>query len=287
MPIVPEAVRQQMSSAALKPIGWSLNMVARFDQELAGDWALHLFSHPRSRKSSIHAQEVLESAEQIRHRLDSVDLEVQLFRWPGSGPVVFLAHGWESNTSRWLPLIQALRSFDFQVIGLDAPAHGFSGGKEFNVVLYTQVLSELLDRYRPDIFIGHSAGGMAGVYHIHLEKKAPFHKLILMSVPYELEDLMNTFRQIVGMNDLVFDGLKASFEEHFGFSMAAFSMPEFVKDIDIPGLIIHDKDDSIAPYHGSRIVHKNWAQSAFYGTEQLGHSLPGEEVVAAVLDYLK
>lgn len=275
-----------MSSAALKPIGWTLNTLARFNPELAGDWALHLFSHPRSRKSSTHALEVLTSAEQIRHRLEKLELDVHLFHWPGTGPTVLLAHGWESNTSRWLPLIQALRRRNYRIIGLDAPAHGLSGGKIFNVVLYTQVLSELLTHYQPEIFIGHSAGGMAGVYHWHLRKAAPFGKLVLMSVPYELEDLMDTFRQIVGMNDQVFDGLKASFKTHFGFPMSAFSMPEFVKDLQVPGLIIHDKQDSIAPFHGSLVIHQNWPGSTFYATEQLGHSLPGTEVVEVVIDYL-
>lgn len=275
-----------MSSAALKPIGWSLNTVARFNPELAGDWALRLFSHPRSRKSSTHAHELLQSAERRRHRLHDLELEMQLFLWPGSGPTVLLVHGWESNTSRWLPLIRVLRQKNFRIIGLDAPAHGFSEGKQFNVVLYTQVLSEILNHHQPDIFIGHSAGGMAGAYHLYLKKEAPFGKMILLSVPYELEDLMNTFRQIVGMNELVFDGLKSSFETSFGFPMSDFSIPKFLQDIQMPGLIIHDKHDSIAPFQGGQVIHEAWSESTFYATEQLGHSLPGSQVIEVVMDYL-
>lgn len=275
-----------MSSAALKPIGWSLNTLARFDPKMAGDWALHLFSHPRSRKSSTHTDELLTGAELHRYPIPDLDLEVQLFVWPGSGPTVLLAHGWESNTSRWLPLIRALRQHNFQVVGLDAPAHGFSEGRQFNVMIYTQVLREVMTIYRPDIFIGHSAGGMAGIYYWYLEKKAPFHRLILLSVPYELEDLMDTFRQIVGMNDLVFEGLKASFHATYGFPMSTFSMPKFLEEVSIPGLIIHDKHDSIAPFHGGLVMHQAWSGSDFYATEQLGHSLPGIEVIEVVMDYL-
>lgn len=287
MPVFHEAVREQMSSAALKPIGWSMNAVARVSPGLAGKMALRLFSHPRSRKSSTHHPEVLETAERTQyHYPDSAQI-VTLFRWPGTGPTVFLAHGWESNTSRWLPLIQKLRAAGFQIIGVDAPGHGFTEGQTFNVPLYARVMQEAFRLYPPDFFIGHSAGGMAGVYHLAKEDPLAFKAAVLMAVPYELEDLMNTFRKIVGMNELVFDGLKEAFDEQFGFPMSAFSIPTFARNLQLPGLIIHDRADTIAPYDGSLEIHRNWSGSILHTTEGLGHSLPGAAVVEAVVQYLE
>lgn len=286
MPVFPEAVRRQMSSIALKSIGWSLNVMAQISPPYAGEQALKLFTRPRSRKSNTHHPEVLDSSERIRFFIEELDLVITGFRWPGTGPTVFLAHGWESNTSRWLPLIRALRAMNYQIIGVDAPAHGFSEGSAFNVPMYTRVLQRIFENYPPDIFIGHSAGGMAGVYHLTLEKQPAFQQLILLAVPYELEDLMDTFRRLVGMNDRVFIELKAAFEAHFGFPMSAFSIQQFVKEVQVPGIIIHDKDDTIAPYAGGVAIHRNWMGSKLYTTDGLGHSLPGDQVVDTVVNYL-
>jgi pimeloyl-ACP methyl ester carboxylesterase len=249
--------------------------------------ALRLFSRPRSHKSNTHHPEILQTAEQVRYRYPAGDHLIHLFHWPGEGPTVYLAHGWESNTSRWLSLIQALRIAGYQIIGVDAPGHGFSEGKEFNVPLYASVMQEAFQRFPPDFFIGHSAGGMAGIYHLSTEEAKAFRAIIVLAVPFELEDLMDTFRQIVGMNDLVFEGLKEAFEIRFGFPMSAFSIPQFAKTLEVPGLIVHDRDDTIAPYTGSLEVHRNWSGSSLFTTEGLGHSLPGDEVVDRVLAYLR
>ena len=286
MPVFPEAVREQLSSAALKSIGWSMNAVARVAPTLAGQMALRLFSRPRSHKSSTHHPEILASAEQIRYPHPGSDHLINLFRWPGTGPTVYLAHGWESNTSRWWSLIQELRAGGYQIVGVDAPAHGFSEGQEFNVPLYARAMEEAFQRFPPDYFIGHSAGGMAGIYHLATKDARAFRSIIVLAVPFELEDLMNTFRQIVGMNDLVFDGLKEAFEVRFGFPMSAFSIPRYAKELVVPGLIVHDRDDTIAPYTGSLEVHSNWSGSSLFTTEGLGHSLPGVGVVNRVVTYL-
>lgn len=283
----PEAVREKLSSRALKTIGWSLNTLARMSQPTAGKWALRLFTRPRARITGIHDPEVLRTARQSRYNLRSYDLDINVFHWEGSGPLVLLAHGWESNSSRWWPIIRALRELDFRIISIDAPAHGLSGGKEFNVVMYAAVLREMFEQYQPEVFIGHSAGGMAGVYLLFQEHNLPLQQMVLLAVPYELEQLMDTFRQIVGMNDLVFDGLKDAFANYFGFPMSTFSIHKFVRDLRVPGLIVHDQADTIAPYSGGLAIHQNWPGSRLVSTYGLGHSLPGTEVVDAVVSYLQ
>ncbi|PHN05331.1 alpha/beta fold hydrolase [Flavilitoribacter nigricans] len=287
MPVFPEAVREQLSSAALKSIGWSLNTVARISPPMAGELALKLFSRPRSSKSSTHHPEILDTAELIYYPTPDGQDQVSLFHWPGDGPTVFLAHGWESNTSRWQLLIRGLRDTGFRIIGVDAPAHGYSGGAVFNVPLYAGVFQEAFQRFPPDIFIGHSAGAMAGIYHLAKKDPGAFRSMVVMAVPYELEDLMNTFRKIVGMNELVFTGLKDAFNQHFGFPMSDFSIPKFARELQLPGLIVHDRDDTIAPYAGSLEIHRNWSGSSLFSTSGLGHSLPGDGVVREVMQYLE
>lgn len=281
----PERVRQALSTVALKSIGAFLNFYSRFSFSGAGRLAFLLFSHPRSRMSRDHHAELLSTAR--RHKKTVRDIDIHLFHWPGDGPHVFMAHGWESNASRWMPLIRALRQRGYRITAIDAPAHGYSGSRRFSVLLYAQVLKEIFEEYSPDIFVGHSAGGMAGVYCLQ-EKPLPcLRQMVLMAVPNELDQLMDTFRRIVGMNDRVFDGLRYSFRKRFGVPMTAFSIAKFIQDLSLPGLIIHDRDDTIAPFEGGRDIHRNWHKAQFVETEGLGHSLPGESVVEAVVQYLE
>ena len=52
------------------------------------------------------------------------------YRWLGKKETILLAHGWESNSFRWKDLIVKLdTALDYNVIALDAPAHGRSSGE--------------------------------------------------------------------------------------------------------------------------------------------------------------
>ena len=66
------------------------------------------------------------------------------------------------------------------IIAIDAPAHGLSTGKEFNVPLYTEFLEIAVNKYKPHILIGHSIGGAACVYHQVKYPNTIIKKLILL-----------------------------------------------------------------------------------------------------------
>ena len=54
----------------------------------------------------------------------------------------------------------------------------------------------------------------------------------------------------------------------------------------MPGLIIHDVDDELAPIQGAEEIYQNWENSCLIITEGLGHSIPGIEVVELITEYL-
>jgi pimeloyl-ACP methyl ester carboxylesterase len=69
--------------------------------------------------------------------------------------------------------------------------------------------------------------------------------------------------------------------------MSDFSIPKYVRELQLPGLIVHDREDTIAPYAGSLEIHRNWPASRLVTTSGLGHSLPGASVVQTVMDYIR
>ena len=50
------------------------------------------------------------------------------------------------------------------IVALDAPAHGTSGSKIFNAVLYSKFIEVVCKEFKPSILMGHSVGGMAISY---------------------------------------------------------------------------------------------------------------------------
>lgn len=277
-------IRQALSATALRTIGLSVNLYALFSHRRAGEWAFDLFSSPRPSKSRTHHPD-LSAYARWKQRPGRFG-PISYFHWPGKGPTILLAHGWESNASRWLPLVEALRAHDFDLLALDAPAHGHSGGQRFYLPLYAEWLSELMEAYRPAAVVGHSAGGMALTYLLHRQPFPDLRRVVLLATPSELVALMDTFRQILGMNDRVFEGLQTAFAQRFGRPMDTVSVRNYVRSFSIPGLLIHDRQDEIVHYSEAEAIHRNWEGSRLLLTEGLGHSLRGAEVVRTVTTYL-
>lgn len=259
-------------------------MLAVFAPTAAGAIALKLFSMPRPSKARKHQESFIAGAKKEQIWINGTP--IQYYQWEGKGPTVLLAHGWESNASRWAPLVQALRGQGFAVYALDAPAHGASGGTVFTVKLYADVLRELMPSLQPDVLVGHSAGGMAAVFMLQRAPEIPLQRLVLLSVPSELEQLMDTFRRMSYMGERVFRGMQRAFERRYGWQMADFSLSRFITEVDVPGLLLHDREDPVAPYTGALELHHHWRGSTFIPFEGLGHSLPGEQVIQTIVDYL-
>ncbi len=282
---MPARAKITISQLAIRAVGASVNSVALFSPQQAGKIALGLFSKPRARKHKVHDPDLLAEARQ-----ESVVVNghaVRFFHWAGDGPRVLLAHGWESNASRWEALVRALQRHGYDIVAPDAPSHGLSGGETFNVALYADALRELMASLRPQTLIGHSAGGMAAVFLLYNHPELTPQNLVLLAVPSELDVLMDRFRRMVGMNETVFHGMMDAFHGRYGWKMSDFSIRRFIQEVRVPGLLIHDRNDPIAPLEEGLSIHRNWKNSRLTVTQGLGHSLHGEEVVRTIIDYLE
>ena len=203
---------------------------------------------------------------------------------------MLLLHGWESSTARWHKLFPQLRENGYDIYALDAPAHGRSGGKRFNIFAYCQVIQAYFEHrgQAQDIWIGHSGGGMASIYFC---SQAQFtfrpKDLVCMAVPGELVNFIDKFCSFLGANERVKYGIEQSFMRKMQTRFADVNFKEFVKRIGVPGLIIHDEEDDVAPIEGARVMHDNWSDSRLATTQGYGHSLTGDQVPTLIISYLQ
>ena len=81
--------------------------------------------------------------------------------------------------------------------------------------------------------------------------------------------------------------LEAYVSSRFGVRIKEISSPRFIKESKVPGLLVHDRFDTITPYHASESVHKHWQNSMLVTTEGLGHSMHQEEVNEQIISFLQ
>jgi len=265
--------------------GSYFNFLAIFSAKIAAQTAFKIFCTPRKGKILPAQQIYLKPAE---HGIAQInEQQIQTYKWSGKKETILLLHGWESNSFRWRNLIGLLQKEDYNIISIDAPAHGNSSGDLFNVPLYVEGIREVVERHKPKYLIAHSVGGMAAIYHQYKYPENPLQKLVTIGAPSEFSALMDQYKEILRYNSKVDKAIDDLIQDNFGFRIKDFSTSAFALEIDIKGLLIHDELDKIAPFSASERVHANWQNSNLIKTEGLGHSMHQEQVSNSIINFLK
>ncbi len=266
-------------------IGKYFHLLFFLSPKKAVNKAYILFCTPRKGKILPEQEEFLEDAEdEIVHVGDT---KIQTYRWASLGETVLMVHGWESNAHRWKALIQKLHKRGFNVIAFDAPAHGNSSGKILNVPLYTVCLQKMVELYRPNHIMGHSVGGMTTIFHQYSYPNQEIEKLVVLAPPSELSRIMKGYQEILKLSPKFMKALDQFFKDKHGFYFKEFSVSDFAKKLTHKGLLIHDKNDDIAPYNEAEDIGENWNDVQFVSTVDYGHSLFFDEVDDMIINFLK
>jgi pimeloyl-ACP methyl ester carboxylesterase len=266
-------------------IGTYYNAISYLSKTYAANKAILLFSSPRKGKITEEQSDFLGTAFQEELIYDMHP--IMTYRWLGKKDTVLLAHGWESNAARWKSLILNLKQHGYNVIALDAPAHGYSGSKIFNALLYSEFIHVTAKHFKPKIMIGHSVGGMATVICQNKYQLESIQKMILIGAPSEFSSVLKRYTDMMGYNQRIIDQVNALVIERFGAEPKAFSTAKFLENINSKGLIIHDEEDSIIPYNDALLIKNSFKDSILITTKGLGHSLNDDTVVSYIYDFIE
>lgn len=273
-----------MSSFIIKSIGNALNTTSLIAPSYASKKALHLFATPRKGRYNEFQKSLVNSAN--RSFLSYKGLKIAMYHWKGTGKTIVLAHGWESNASRWHYILKDLQDQNYNIIALDAPAHGASEGKFFSAVLYADFLSEVGRNFKPNILIGHSVGGMASVFCQYNEQFSSVEKIIILGAPAHFTGVFARYKQMMGFNNRISRGLDHLVVERFGKKVDYFSAANFAKSIIAQTLIIHDKHDKIIPFEDALLFHNKFPNSELLQTSGFGHSLKDASLTSKIIAFI-
>ena len=274
-----------MASAFAKLVGAYLNTASIISKSYAANKALMLFSKPR--KGQITKEQCSFLKTSIKEKLQYKSNAIMTYRWSGNKKTILLIHGWESNSGRWMPLINHLKEKKHNIVAMDAPAHGNSGSDIFNVLLHSEFINIVAQKFQPNIIIGHSMGGMATVFFQYKYQLKSIEKMVLLGTPSEFLNILKRYTDMLGYNKRIINQLHSIIIERFGASPESFSTAKYLETTNSKGLIIHDQDDDIIPYVDALQIKDRFKNSELITTKGLGHSLNHKTVTSYILEFIE
>ena len=205
----------------------------------------------------------------------------------GEGPVVLLIHGWSGRGSQMGSIASALVERGCKVITFDAYAHGNSPGKQTTVMEFARIIIDIYKKFGAfEAIIGHSMGGIAA--GIAITEVVESKKLITIGSPTTFKFILESFCTIINASHTTQKHIKAFSEKYGRINTDSLSLANLGSNLNLPGLIIHDKDDSEAEYDQALLLEKTWKQGKLITTTGLGHSriLRDEKVIDKIAEFV-
>lgn len=267
-----------------KIVGLLVNLLSYLSPKLSARLAVKLFSTPRKAALTQEAIGYLKSAKQKALFFNKI--KIQTYHWEGNGKTILLVHGWDSNSFRWKNLIELLKQDDYNIISIDAPAHGASGNNIFNAPLYSECIHVVAQTFQPQIVIGHSIGGTATAIALKNHGMPSAEKIVLLGAPSNLAISVGNYVNMMGYNKRVENAMNQYYLKHFNHLPDFYNVDNFFANIFPKGLIIHDKKDRIISFKEALDIHRVYKNSKLIKTKGLGHRLRSEIVYQHILDFL-
>lgn len=268
-----------------KSVGLYINILSFIAPDKATQLAYNLFSEPRDgRLNAEKLPKSLVNTEKETHTHE--DLHFQTYTWKGNDTVILLVHGWESNASRWKKIIPYLQKSGSTIIAVDAPAHGLSSGKEFNIPQYAAYIDILAQKFKPSYLIGHSIGGKTCLYYQSIYQNDLIKKMVILGAPSDFNIILNNYINMLSLNSTISKGLEDHYLNYFKLQLKNFSGKVFASKIKTAGLVAHDRDDKVVLFAEGKKIADHWENALFIETSGLGHSLHSDDLYEQVYQFL-
>ncbi len=267
-----------------KSIGKYLNLLSLIVPSYTAKKTLEIFAKVRTGKiDKDKIFPILEEGKQNRFHCNGH--EIQRYHWKGSGKKVLLLHGWESNTHRWRNLIRSLKTKDFDIHAIDAPAHGYSSGTYHYLTNYAAAATKMIEEYDIEIIVGHSMGGMAMLFTKSIKPLKTVKQLVSIGAPTDFSLIVAGYQNTIRFNKRVYRLLDQLIEKEIKVGIKEFSTSKFTYENLGELLILHDRLDPTIPLWQAERIQK-YVGGELFITEGFGHSMHQKEVCQKIMEFL-
>jgi predicted alpha/beta-fold hydrolase len=257
----------------------SVNALAAVAPSLAGRIAFDMFCKPTRKELKKPEFHFMATGTLTHEWVDG--RRYGIWHWGFKGPIALLVHGWESHSGRWRKMVPILLNAGYQVVAVDAPAHGRSDGNRFTMVEYAGIIRYLLQKEAPvEVIIGHSVGATSLVWALEgIGASFRPEKVILLAPFTSLSYTMEKTMKALGISKRVMEETIRRIEQFTGLKYEEIDITLRAASLSqLNTLIIHDRDDKVTAYTESVKLHQSWPGSMLKITEGFGHGLTAPQV---------
>jgi pimeloyl-ACP methyl ester carboxylesterase len=252
---------------------------------LMGRWAYRLWFRTHRQAGPARELSLAGNAEHLTLRVDGLPLAV--YRW-GAGPVIVFVHGWSGRATQASAFVGPLTAAGYCVLAFDAPAHGNTPGRRTNMLEFAAALRAIAAVYGPlHGAITHSFGAMVLAYA--LRHGLTVARAVCIGAPARLEFLVERFARLLALPEPVLNDLRRRLEKRFAEDVwEAMSTDSNARMLNVPALIVHDRDDREVPVRQGELIAEAWPGAQWLATRGLGHRriLRDAATVQAVVDFI-
>ncbi len=255
---------------------------------LGGYWACRLWF--ATQRSPNPAREARWRTLARVDRVTSASRQLARYQWgKPNAQGILLIHGWNGRGLQLGAFVGSLVNCGLRVIAFDAPAHGDSPGSSTHIFAYAQAIQDVAGASGTlSGAIAHSFGASAVARALHQGLQLP--RLVTIAAPADAEFLVQRFADHLHIPTNVIDAMRSRIEQRFGLDIfQRLSTEHMLTTVDIPGLIIHDRDDRDIPATHAQRLQDAWRNAQLMYTDGLGHNriLRDPVVIGAAADFLR
>jgi pimeloyl-ACP methyl ester carboxylesterase len=224
---------------------------------------------------------------QKKLHIPTINKTVVVYQYGQSNKKVLLVHGWSGRGTQLVKIADTLINTGYSTISFDAPAHGKSPGNQTIMTDFIAAILEIEKQYGPfESAVGHSLGGMSILNAI--KKGMKLNTAIIIGSGDVIQDIIEDFIAKLQLKPNLATDLRLHFEKKYGEKMNDYSAYKAAKEITIPVLVIHDKDDPEVPVKAGQHIYDHLKNGKLLLTEGLGHRkiLGDAEVIQRTVQFM-
>ncbi len=215
----------------------------------------------------------------------------------GSGPNVYLMHGWGGWRGQLGGFVTPLVEAGYRVVAFDALSHGDSGAgsmgaRRSTLLEFADALGAVVTVVGPaHAVVAHSAGCVATALAVSQWLTA--ERLVFVAPMSDPAPYLDQFAQALGLGERIRGGFLRRLEQRVGMPMRAFHIPgmadpESGRPAPPPTLVIHDRRDKETWYADGVAIAASWPGAELMTTDGLGHRriLRDPDVITAVVRFI-
>lgn len=259
----------------------------KISTSLTVKFAKKIFSTPIKYKIPKREFEMDLNSKQKLVFIPEISKKIMTYKYGNGTKKALLVHGWSGRGTQLVKIADQLTEMGYTTISFDAPAHGKSPGSTSLMIEFIASILEIEKIYgKFDLAVGHSLGGMSILNSI--KQGLNVDKAIIIGSGDSISDILHDFAKKLSLEPKIADLMRDSYEATYKEKMENYSGSNAAKEVNVPILVIHDKDDEDVPYTASVNIDKVLNNSELFLTSNLGHRkiLGNEDVILKIKDFI-